>query len=156
MSENRFEQTNTITQHFSKVITGMPSGIYERFVAVRLKVMAWEELNDDDLINLVIAGNDFGTIIRTAHYRFVDRFGYESQAFWDALIKTFTMTGSGIFTPAFDEQGGPLKDKRMKELIKRTRFPKWVRFGLVGGSRKELAKLASEFKAYMDGLEEDE
>lgn len=153
MSEKRFEQTHTISQHFARAITGVPSGVYEDFVSVRMKALNGEDLSYNDLTNLLIAGNDFGTIIRTAHYRFVDRFGYESQAFWDALIKTFTMTGSGIFTPQLDEV---LKSDRMKKLLTRTRFPKWVRFGLVGGSRKELEKLTAEFKAYMDGLEEDE
>lgn len=153
MSEKRFNQTKIIEQHLAKTITVMPAGIYENFIRVRTRCFNGQELSDGDLTDLVAAGNDFGMIIRIAHYRFVDRHGYESQAFWDALIKTFTMTGSGIFTPQLDDI---LKSDRMKRLIKRTRFPKWVRFGLVGGSRKELAKLAAEFKSYMDGLEEDE
>lgn len=147
----RFNQMNVICRHFTDSIMEMPAGVYDDFLNVRQKAIDGLGLTDEDLTDLLIAGSNFGAIIRTAHYRFVDGLGYESQAFWDSLIKTFVMTGSGIFNPQFKEA---LKDKRMKGRLNRTRFPKWVRFGLIGGSRQELNKMTAEFKSYMDELDE--
>ena len=105
-------------------------------------------LTDDEWMSIIMYGSHVGDVMRLTYYKFVHKRGFDPRAYWDALIMALLL--GLVWNNALENA---LKDKRIKALINRTRYPRWTVYGLVGGKWADIQRDAREFCAYMDELE---
>lgn len=142
------EQTNELVSYFLRNINYIDE---EAFLAAKNKLLDANDidaLTDDEWLTIIMRGSHVGDVMRIAYYRYVYRRGYDPDAYWHAIIKGLLL--GGVFMPWMD---AALKDRRVKSLIKRTRYPRWTVYGLIGGNRADIQRDAKKFCAYMDELE---
>jgi len=104
----------------------------------------WSPANIDEVL---MRANYNGAIARIAYYKYVHQHGFDVRALWDALILTWMMHGVWSF-----DLEGATKTSEFKTAMRRFRYPKWVKFGLIGGSIQELKRMGGEFAAEMEAL----
>lgn len=105
-------------------------------------------LTDDEWMSIIMYGSHVGDVMRLTYYKFVHKLGFNPKAYWDALIMALLL--GLVWNNALENA---LKDKRIKALINRTRYPRWTVYGLVGGKWSDIQRDARKFCAYMDELE---
>lgn len=120
---------------------------FDDFYKAKLAVMDgdWSTKN---IIELLMRANYNGAIARISYYKYVYKYGFDVRALWDALISTWMM--NGVWLPSLDKVVNSLE---FKTELKRFKYPKWVKFGLIGGSLNHLKKMGDEFCEEMERLE---
>jgi len=139
---------HTIERHFIETIDFIDQEAYQH-AKQKFYVGGIDDLTDDEWLTIIMYGSHVGDVMRTTYYKFIHKRDIDPRAYWDAAIKTF-MFGR-IWNIGLESA---IKDKRIKALIKRTRYPKWTVYGLVGGNWSAIQRDAREFCAYMDALDE--
>lgn len=107
-----------------------------------------QELNKNEITSLILFASYAGTILRITYYNYIYKLNFSKQALWDALIMTYLL--HGIYDFCLD-----LKSKEVQEAINKTVWPKWTRFGLVGGNYRKLIKMGEEFSDYMEKIKDN-
>lgn len=122
---------------------------YDKYGQARRAIYT-DEWNDKILREIMLKASYNGSLVRISYYKFVHKRRFDARALMDAVVKIYIMHSVLLFD--FD---GHLRDPDVKKAIKETRWPEWTKFGLIGGSMKQLIKLGEEFCDYMDGSEAD-
>lgn len=117
--------------------------------AARGRMWKANQIVDEDLMICMSFASYVGSLIRINYYRYVHKLGFDVRALFDASIIMFMF--NGVYQFEFENF---IKDKNVKEVMQKTRYPKWTKIGLLGGSTSEWIKLGDEFSEYMDGLED--
>lgn len=107
------------------------------------------ELKEEDIPTFIMYANYAGSILRITYYKFIHQLGFDPRALWDALIMVYHFQGVYDFT--FESC---LKEKEVKDIIGKTRFPEWTTFGLIGGDIRQLITMGEAFNHYMANLQE--
>lgn len=102
---------------------------------------------DDDIPVFISYASYIGSLKRIAYYKYVHQRGFDVRALADACI--LTLMFSGVYRFEFEPY---IRRKEIKQVIDRTRYPKWTIIGLLGGSTNDMVKYGDEFSAYMDDL----
>jgi len=106
---------------------------------------------DEDIPLFIEFASYIGTLFRIAYYKYVHKMGFDVRALADASVLVF------LFNDVYRFEFEPyLRRKEIKSIIDSTRYPQWTRFGLVGGSTKQLIDMGEEFSRYMDNLKAGE
>lgn len=106
---------------------------------------------NEDIPLFIEFASYIGSLFRIAYYKYVHKMGFDVRALADASVLVF------LFNDVYRFELEPyLRRKEIKSIIDSTRYPKWTRFGLVGGSTRQLIDMGEEFSRYMDNLEADE
>ena len=113
------------------------------------KIYNQEPFIKDELIAVLAAGSHYGTVLRTAYWKFVYNGSIEPFLYWDMVIKYFILSGvwSISFEYVFDMP-------ETKKLLKKLSYPDWISIGLVGCDWKILLKKCKEFCKCMERLEQ--
>lgn len=106
---------------------------------------------DEDIPLFIEFAAYIGSLFRIAYYKYVHKLGFDVRALADASVLVFLF--SDVYRFEFEPY---LRRKEFKSIIDSTRYPNWTRFGLVGGSTRQLIDMGEEFSRYMDNLEADE
>ncbi len=123
---------------------------YVEYTEWRLAVSRMYEKNqiiDEDIKTFVMFASYVGTLLRINYYRYVYKRKFDVRALADAAVMSL------MFGNAFRFEFEPyVRTKKIRDTINKTRYPKWTRIGLLGGSTKEIVDLGNEFSEYMDDL----
>ena len=141
---------HAISNYFLKNIDFIDPVGYER-ARQKLYREGIDGLSDAEWLTIIMYGSHVGDVMRTAYYKIVHKRGIDPRCYWDAAIKAL-MFGH-IWDTGFEHA---VKDRRVKAIIQRTRYPKWTIFGLVGGNWAEIQREAWKFCEYMDELDAKE
>ena len=105
----------------------------------------------ENIAEVLMRANYNGAIARIAYYKYVHQRGFDARALWDALMLTWMM--NGVWSFDFDKA---IKEPEFKAVLKRFRYPEWVKFGLIGGGLGELKRMGDKFAEEMDALSDKE
>ncbi|KYG28155.1 hypothetical protein [Alkalihalobacillus trypoxylicola] len=102
---------------------------------------------DEDMWIFMNFASYAGSLMRISYYKYVYKKGFDVRALADASVIVYMFQGVYKFNlePYINK-------KEVKAALNKTRYPKWTRLGLIGGSTKELIDLGKEFGVYMDGF----
>lgn len=107
--------------------------------------------SDEDIAILVMRGSHVGDLLRIAYYKYVHKLGFDPRAYWDAVVRVFML--GRIFRYDLEQLRS---EKRIKDTIKRTRYPKWSEWGLFGNcGLSQIKKMGNEFCEFLDSLGEE-
>jgi len=104
----------------------------------------WSPAN---IAEVLMRANYNGAIARIAYYKYVHKLGFDARALWDALMLTWMMNGVWSF-----DLDRAIKEPEFKAVLKRFRYPEWVKFGLIGGGIDDLKRMGDEFCAEMEAM----
>ena len=103
----------------------------------------------ENIAEVLMRANYNGMIARITYYKYIHRLKFDPRALWDALILEWMMNGIWIF-----ELDKAINTKEFKEVLKKFRYPEWVKFGLIGGGLDDLKKMGEKFSIEMDRINE--
>ncbi len=119
----------------------------EEVQTAKFRMYSAGEILDADIPIFICYASYIGSLKRIAYYKFVHQRGFDVRALADAC--TLTLMFSGVYRFEFEPY---IRRKEIRQLIDRTRYPKWTIIGLLGGSMREIVDLGDEFSKYMDSL----
>jgi|SRR5690625_3779310 len=105
---------------------------------------------DKDMMIFMMYASYVGSLKRISYYKYVHKQEFDVRALADACVMVCVF--GGVYRFEFEKH---LNKKEVKAALNKTRYPKWTKFGLIGGSTKELIDLGEEFSEYMDSLNEE-
>ncbi|OAO78594.1 hypothetical protein [Anoxybacillus flavithermus] len=108
-----------------------------------------DDWNPENIAEVLMRANYNGAIARITYYKYIHKLGFDPRALWDALILEWMMSGVWIF--ALDKA---INTKEFRDVLKKFRYPEWVKFGLTGGGLDELKKMGEKFSVEMDRIKE--
>lgn len=103
------------------------------------------KFNDSSLGEIIMHASNVGNIVRIAYYKFVHQSGVDVRYLADACVQALFLTGT-LLVQFEDHKNDP----QVKAWLKKTRYPKWTWFGLVGGSTQDIQTMGKEFSEWMD------
>ena len=122
---------------------------YDEVMDARHRMYKKGEYIEEDIPVFISFASYIGTLKRLAYYNFVHKQGVDVRYLADASVKAFMFSGVYRF-----ELQRYLRRKVFNDVINKTRYPKWTRLGLIGGSTREIIDLGEEFAEYMDEAKE--
>ena len=144
-SKRGADAVNEIVKYLTKYVDYVD---YMDVVEARIRMYRAGHIIDDDIPTFIMFANYIGTLKRIAYYKYVHKGGTDVRYLADACVKAF------MFNDVYRFEFTPyLRRREFKKVIDATPYPKWTRFGLVGGSTKQLVDMGEEFSRYMDNLE---
>ena len=103
-----------------------------------------------NITEVLMRANYNGILARIIYYKYIHKLCFDPRVLWDALIIVWFFNNVWIY-----ELEPLLNTKEFKEVLKKFRYPEWVKFGLVGGGLNELKKMGEKFSVEMDKLKEN-
>ena len=100
-----------------------------------------------NITEVLMRANYNGILARITYYKYIHKLGFDPRALWDALITVWFFNNVWIY-----ELEPLLNTKEFKDVLKKFRYPEWVKFGLVGGGLDKLKKMGEKFSIEMDEL----
>lgn len=139
---------NQLEQYFIQNLIHPVDEIDTQYRMLRYgKIYNQEPLTKDELVTVISVGSHYGSVLRTAYWKFVHNGSVEPFLYWDTVIKYFILGGvwNTDFEYIFDMP-------EAKKLLKKISHPDWVRIGLVGCDWKDLRRECKKFCRYMERL----
>lgn len=139
------EQREVFIRELSKVHDYVDlQEVYE----ARRRMIEVNQIIEQDIPIFLMFASYAGCLLRISYYKYVHKLGFDVRALADAAVMTY------MFGFVYQFEFEPyIKRKEIKIELEKTRYPKWTKIGLVGGSTREITELGEEFSQYMDKLD---
>ena len=153
---NELKQINDLTNYMLDNIEPKFEGALYDYIAGLTEYLYEGEIPDEDvMINIVLTGSHFGSLIRETYYNAVWKGPYKNECFWNALIFTFVMTRFWKAYSIYVNMEDLFKTELYQNIIEYMSYPEWIKVGICGESWSKIRKMCKSYCQMIEFSEGD-